>query len=70
MPVYEYHCPNCDEEFEVMRPFSKADEPAPCPKCGTQGEKLVSTFASKTGFYIRAPRKPAFRKRPGAAEKK
>lgn len=65
MPVYEYRCPKCGNEFDLMRPISRADEPAPCPKCGSPGEKLMSTFASKAGFYIRAPRKPAFRKREG-----
>jgi len=62
MPIYEYHCPKCDADFELMRPMSQADSPANCPKCGTQSERLVSVFASKVGFYIRAPEKPAFRK--------
>ena len=69
MPVYEYRCPKCGNEFEVMRPISKADEPALCPKCGSSGEKLMSPFASKAGFYVRAPRKPPFRKREGETAK-
>ena len=63
MPVYEYRCSKCGVEFEVMRQISKADDAAPCPKCGASGEKLVSVFGSKTDFYLRAPSKGAFRKK-------
>ncbi len=63
MPLYEYVCPKCKKEFEVMRPFSQANEPASCPDCGTAGQKLVSGFASKVGFYVRAPNKPPLRKK-------
>jgi putative FmdB family regulatory protein len=62
MAIYEYFCPKCKAEFELMRPISKADEPASCPKCGSQGEKLVSVFASKADFYLKVPEKGAFRK--------
>ena len=64
MPIYEYYCTKCQNEFELMRPVSQMQEPAPCPKCGTPGKKLVSVFGSKVGFYVRAPSKPAFRKMP------
>jgi len=63
MPVYEYFCPKCKREFELRRPFSEADKPASCPDCGSQAERLISVFASKTGFYMRTPEKEAFRKR-------
>ena len=63
MPVYEYFCLKCKREFELRRPFSEADKPAPCPDCSSPGERLVSVFASKTGFYVRAPGKGAFRRK-------
>jgi len=58
MPIYEYICTKCKTEFELMRPFSEADKPAVCPKCNSEAQKLLSVFASKVGFYIRAPAKP------------
>ncbi len=66
MAVYEYLCPKCRREFELMRPISEADKPARCPKCGSKALKLISGFASKTGDSIQAPGKPF---RPGVAAK-
>lgn len=34
MPLYEYTCPKCGEEFEEIRMLSERDEPTQCPKCG------------------------------------
>ena len=65
MPIYEYRCPNCGNEFELRRPFSSADEPASCPKCGKNAEKLLSAFASKVDNYLKAPKKPPLRNPPG-----
>lgn len=64
MPVYEYSCAQCRNEFELMRPMSEVDEPAICPACGGKGVKLVSNYASQVDSYLRAPTKPAFRGRP------
>lgn len=62
MPIYEYRCSQCGTEFELMLPLAQRDSPTPCPRCGGRGERLVSVFASKMGFYIKTPEKPAFRK--------
>jgi putative FmdB family regulatory protein len=61
MAVYEYLCPKCRKEFELMRPMSEGDKPASCPKCGSKALKLISGVASKTGDSIQSPGKP-FRK--------
>jgi len=61
MPIYEYRCRECGAEFELMRRMDQLSEPVSCPECGADAERLVSVFASKVGFYIRAPAKPAFR---------
>ena len=63
MPTYEFWCPKCEKEFEVKRPIADFDKPAPCPDCGTKGEKLISTFASKIGYTMQVPAKPPFRKK-------
>jgi putative FmdB family regulatory protein len=67
MPIYEYFCPKCEKEFELMRPFSEADKSALCPECGSEAEKLISAFASKVNFYIKVP-KGAFRGRTKRGE--
>lgn len=58
MAVYEYFCPKCRKEFELMRPMSAAGKPAGCPKCGSKAERLISGFGSKTGSYLQAPEEP------------
>ena len=34
MPLYEYVCDTCGEEFEQMMRFSETDISPACPKCG------------------------------------
>ncbi len=47
MPIYEYVCPHCEIKFELLRPFSKADEPAICPECkGRDTKRAISRFAA------------------------
>ncbi|MFW6149917.1 MAG: FmdB family zinc ribbon protein [Chloroflexota bacterium] len=58
MATYEYWCPKCRQEFELKRPMSDYDKPAHCPRCNTQGEKLVSNFASKVGYNLQVPGAP------------
>lgn len=58
MAVYEYLCPGCRTEFELMRPMSQAERPAICPGCGSNAQRLVSGFGSKTGSYLQPPEKP------------
>ncbi len=36
MPLYEYTCLECHRSFDVFKKFSEADEPAPCPRCGSE----------------------------------
>ncbi|MBM4463849.1 MAG: zinc ribbon domain-containing protein [Chloroflexi bacterium] len=57
MAIYEYVCPKCKVEFEVMRPMSEASKVAVCPRCGSEGQRLLSGFASKTGSYVQSPGK-------------
>ena len=48
MPIYEYRCSGCGEEFEVLVASSKA-KPS-CPKCRSRKlERKFSTFAAHGG---------------------
>ena len=53
MPIYEYHCTGCDENFEVTQKIT--DNPlSACPKCDGTVEKLIShsSFVLKgSGWY-------------------
>jgi putative FmdB family regulatory protein len=46
MPLYEYKCPKCELEFELLRPYSKADNAAPCPKCKSKAKRAMSSFTA------------------------
>jgi putative FmdB family regulatory protein len=48
MPIYEYHCPECDAKFEELRPLSQADQPVECPQCHQPARRKMSTFACFT----------------------
>lgn len=58
MPIYEFRCGKCGKEFEERRLFSESDKSAKCPHCGGAGEKLISGFGFKFGFYTRPSDKP------------
>lgn len=50
MPIYEYRCKNCGNEFELLRSISQADSDIVCEFCGErQAQKLFSTFAASAG---------------------
>jgi putative FmdB family regulatory protein len=54
MPIYEYHCDACGNEFEEMQKFSDAPIDK-CPCCGGLSHRLIShsTFVLKgTGWYV------------------
>jgi len=43
MPIYEYLCPECGNDFETIH---KVSAPAPaCPKCGAGVKKKISLAA-------------------------
>ena len=46
MPIYEYACPECGTEFELLRPLSDSDKSAPCPECKAEAGRKLSKFAS------------------------
>lgn len=47
MPMYEYRCEDCGENFEVIVRFADADKIQPCPNCGaTRTFKKISATAA------------------------
>jgi len=50
MPIYEYHCPDCDATFEQRRRFGQADDPLSCPQCESpRPNRLLSRFMISVG---------------------
>jgi len=48
MPMYEYRCEGCGEEFEIVQPMSARAEDTVCPHCrAKKAVRLLSAFASK-----------------------
>ncbi|TMG02779.1 MAG: zinc ribbon domain-containing protein [Chloroflexi bacterium] len=59
MPLYEYYCEACDKVFEALRSVAQSEEPALCPRCGAEADRIMpTTFASmsrKEGWRQRVP---------------
>ena len=54
MPVYEYKCTRCDQQFEVMQKINDAPLTV-CSKCGGELKKLITStsFVLKgSGWYV------------------
>ncbi len=49
MPLYEFQCTDCKDEFEELVRSSAAAAEVKCPRCGGQHvRRKVSLFASKS----------------------
>jgi putative FmdB family regulatory protein len=45
MPIFEFRCKGCGEEFELL--IGPSGEERRCPSCGSEDiEKLISTFSA------------------------
>lgn len=42
MPIYDYKCPSCENEFEKNVKMSQYQDPQECPKCQTMSERFVN----------------------------
>jgi len=50
MPMFEFHCSSCDNEFEELVLSSAAESSIKCPNCGSPAvEKKMSCFSGKSG---------------------
>ena len=53
MPIYEYKCAECNEQFEVMQKIT--DDPlTECTSCGGELKKLITStsFVLKGGGWL------------------
>jgi putative FmdB family regulatory protein len=46
MPLYEYDCAACGG-FEGWRAMAESTSPAPCPRCGELGRRVLSVTAGR-----------------------
>ena len=50
MPIYEYRCRKCGEDFEFLFRNREGKITVACPKCkSTRTQRLMSAFAGKIG---------------------
>lgn len=50
MPIYEYVCGDCGEQFDVLRPMKDAEAPIGCRKCESRRtERRLSVFYAQSG---------------------
>jgi len=55
VPIYEFHCADCNRDSELLVPSTKW-EGTPCPHCGsTRLAKKLSVFASTSAQSAAAP---------------
>lgn len=48
MPLYEYHCEDCQKDFTLLQPASVNKDETACPECGySKMNHKFSTFTSK-----------------------
>ncbi|UCC61061.1 MAG: zinc ribbon domain-containing protein [Dehalococcoidia bacterium] len=46
MPIYEFCCNECGLKFEQLRPMSRVDEDASCPRCNNGAKRIPSVFSA------------------------
>ena len=52
MPIYEYQCPECSCEQEVILPFSEANVVQMCSQCGKPTERIMSCPSSYSASVL------------------
>jgi putative FmdB family regulatory protein len=69
MPIYEYRCRQCSDEFELL---VLKTSPAPaCPSCASENiEQLLSGFAVSSDGISKARLQTARRKLAGSSQVK
>lgn len=59
VPLYEYHCEQCDGMFELLRPVREASDAQPCPVCNRDSSRMMPTqfnaYVMRGGMPRRIP---------------
>jgi putative FmdB family regulatory protein len=59
MPLYEYYCEHCDGVFEARRMMRESSEPASCPVCDGESQRIMPTsfaaFTFTNGHTVQIP---------------
>jgi putative FmdB family regulatory protein len=55
MPIYSYHCEQCDEVYENMRSIKQRDVKLICPQCKESCSRILdlSAFQLKGGGWYK-----------------
>ena len=49
MPLFEYHCNDCQKDFTLLQSASVNKEETECPECGSKSvDYKFSSFSAKT----------------------
>ncbi len=57
MPIYEYHCSQCEHEFEKL--VFNSSEKIVCPKCKSKKvNRMMSAFAFSSGGKFKSTASP------------
>lgn len=71
MPIYTYHCENCDNQFDQRQSFSE-DSLLKCPKCGEIALQKVyyppRVVFKGHGYYVTDNKSPKSNGRNGKSE--
>ena len=54
MPIYQYHCPSCDNKFEAKQSFNDTSNVS-CPICNNGARRVFSPVPiifKGSGFYV------------------
>lgn len=68
MPVYEYHCDCCGEQFDIRQSFNDAPV-AFCPRCNAKARRVFHSLPiifKGDGFYVteNRPKETEFESKP------
>ena len=55
MAIFEYYCPECRREFNLMRPIAQRNDAAACPDCNTIAKRIITGFSYYTATPSNSP---------------